>query len=72
MRLWMGSELTRSETSRCSEIYPYIKTAPNAEMRWGRFYTAYPLKNTCHTKPLYNIRQTCYNGNEIQKKEGCP
>ena len=38
MRLWMGSELTRSETSRRSGIYPYIRIAPDARMRWGRFF----------------------------------
>ena len=37
MRLWMGSELTRSEASRRSEIYPSIMIAPDAWMRWGRF-----------------------------------
>lgn len=38
MRLWMGSERTRSEASRRSEIYPYIRIAPDAWMRWGRFF----------------------------------
>lgn len=38
MRLWMGSELTRSEASRSSGIYPYIRIAPDAWMRWGRFF----------------------------------
>ena len=37
MRLWMGSELTRSEALRRSGIYPYIRIAPDARMRWGRF-----------------------------------
>ena len=35
MRLWMGSELTRSETSRRSGIYPYIRIAPDATVRRG-------------------------------------
>ena len=38
MRLWMGSELTRSEASRRSEIYPYIRIAPDAGFALGAVF----------------------------------
>ena len=69
MRLWMGSELTRSEASRRSGIYPYIRIAPDARMRWGRFLS----RKAIRLRRVFRVGLTldfsvgvCYTVNRIQ------